>query len=219
MDSKILGKGNRSKCTNWTVYKHISPSNKVYIGITSIKPELRWSNGRGYKSNIYFNNAIKKYGWSNFEHIILFSNLSEIEAKTIEIQQISFYKSKGIAYNISAGGDGNSKEVSKETREKISKASKGRKSYERDQFWRQRQSTFMKNNPIFTQEMRAKAHIESSKVRSKPVVQYTLDNTYIKTYNSITYASKECLIDKSYIAKCCKHKYASAKGYIWKYKE
>ena len=32
---------------NWTVYRHISPSGKVYVGITSMQPELRWSKGYG----------------------------------------------------------------------------------------------------------------------------------------------------------------------------
>lgn len=26
---------------NWTVYRHISPSGKVYVGITSVKPEVK----------------------------------------------------------------------------------------------------------------------------------------------------------------------------------
>ena len=34
------------------VYKHTSPSGKVYIGITSKHPpERRWANGNGYKKN------------------------------------------------------------------------------------------------------------------------------------------------------------------------
>ena len=49
----------------YTVYKHITPSGKVYIGITSIKPDKRWNRGKGYKDNIYFSNAINKYGWDN----------------------------------------------------------------------------------------------------------------------------------------------------------
>ena len=39
------------KGKTYTVYKHISPSNKVYIGITSIDPKQRWNSGHGYKSN------------------------------------------------------------------------------------------------------------------------------------------------------------------------
>lgn len=29
----------------YTVYKHTTPSGKVYIGITGQKPERRWQNG------------------------------------------------------------------------------------------------------------------------------------------------------------------------------
>lgn len=32
----------------WTVYRHISPSGKVYIGITSKPIEKRWNKGKGY---------------------------------------------------------------------------------------------------------------------------------------------------------------------------
>lgn len=57
----------------WTVYIHINKSNqKKYVGITSRKPTVRWKrNGEGYKSSPYFYNAIKKHGWDNFEHNIL----------------------------------------------------------------------------------------------------------------------------------------------------
>ena len=44
----------------YVVYMHKTPSNKVYIGITSQKPEKRWNEGLSY--NKYFTNAIIKYG-------------------------------------------------------------------------------------------------------------------------------------------------------------
>lgn len=38
----------------YIVYKHISPSNKFYIGITLSKPEHRWGkDGHGYKSQLH----------------------------------------------------------------------------------------------------------------------------------------------------------------------
>ena len=46
----------------YIVYKHTSPSNKIYIGITCQDVERRWRNGDGYKSQKYFYRAIKKYG-------------------------------------------------------------------------------------------------------------------------------------------------------------
>ena len=60
---------------NWTVYKHISPSGKVYIGITSIVPELRWK--KGYGKQTIFGKAVGKYGWNNFTHEILFTHLTK----------------------------------------------------------------------------------------------------------------------------------------------
>lgn len=79
---------------NFIVYKHINKiNNKVYIGITKRKPSERWKNGNGYKNNIHFFSAIQKYGWNNFEHIILNESLSEEEAKLLEEKYIKEYDS------------------------------------------------------------------------------------------------------------------------------
>lgn len=88
---------------------HISPSQKRYIGITSIKPvTARWANGKGYSHNKYFARAIDKYGWNNFNHIIVFKDICEKDAKRIEVQLIAKYNSNNplYGYNITAGGDG-----------------------------------------------------------------------------------------------------------------
>ena len=62
---------------NYTIYIHRNKiNNKLYIGQTCQTPEKRWDNGRGYKTSERFYNAIQKYGWNNFEHIILYTNLS-----------------------------------------------------------------------------------------------------------------------------------------------
>lgn len=37
----------------YCIYKHTSPSNKSYIGITSMNPLDRWKNGNGYSHNSY----------------------------------------------------------------------------------------------------------------------------------------------------------------------
>lgn len=93
---------------NWTAYAHITPSDKIYIGITSQKPEHRWNGGRGYKNqNGPFRNAIKKYGWDNIIHIILRTGMNEKFAKEYEKLMIKFFKQdKKYCMNITDGGDG-----------------------------------------------------------------------------------------------------------------
>lgn len=116
----------------YKIYKHINKTNsKIYIGITIQSPERRWRKGEGYKNNIYFYRAIQKYGWNNFEHIVLFDNLTKEEAEYIEIELISYHNSTNpeFGYNIENGGNLN-KEISKETRKKMSIAKKGKMSGE-----------------------------------------------------------------------------------------
>ena len=52
--------------------------------------------------------AIDKYGWDNIEHIVLFENLSEKDAKDKEKELIKQYNSNNInfGYNLTIGGDG-----------------------------------------------------------------------------------------------------------------
>ena len=114
---------------SYIVYKHTSPSNKVYIGITKQEPLKRWGNGCNYANNKYFTMFIKKYGWSNFKHEILFEGLTFEEAKNIEQKLISEYRSSesDFGYNITLGGEsGFGNKHTEETKKKISKSEKGR---------------------------------------------------------------------------------------------
>lgn len=90
---------------NYCVYVHInkSDSNKCYVGISK-DPKKRWSNGSGYKGQDKFYNAIQKYGWKNFKHIILLKNLSLEEAWAKEKEYIKKYDSINDGYNVHEGG-------------------------------------------------------------------------------------------------------------------
>lgn len=52
----------------------------------------------------------------------------------------------------------------------------------------------------------------------KPIIQYNMNMLFIKEWDSISSASKELGIGSNGITTCCKGKYKSAGGYIWKYK-
>lgn len=93
---------------NYIVYKHENLVNhKIYIGITCNAPKRRWKAGSGYNHNVYFYNAIKKYGWDNFKHDVLYENLTKEQAEEIEIRLIKKYNStnKEKGYNIHPGGN------------------------------------------------------------------------------------------------------------------
>lgn len=114
---------------------HVNRINdKKYIGITKTSVNKRWGcNGSGYKTDkqSIFYKAIQKYGWDNFEHIILYENLSQDEACNIEINLIKKYKTQedAFGYNTQPGGQlGNTGVIfSEESRKKMSKAHKGKK--------------------------------------------------------------------------------------------
>lgn len=112
----------------YTVYMHIAPNGKKYIGITCQDPSRRWRNGSGYKKNRHFFAAINKFGWKNIRHEVLFEGLTEAEAKEREIEMIAFFRSNDpkYGYNITAGGDGNYQNLTGEERARRDLESKRR---------------------------------------------------------------------------------------------
>jgi hypothetical protein len=95
---------------SYLIYKHTNKINgKCYIGQTCQDPEKRWGkNGNGYKNkHKKFWNAIKKYGWDNFIHEILYVDLTAEEANRLERLLIEKFNSIKNGYNISEGGSNN----------------------------------------------------------------------------------------------------------------
>ena len=116
------------------IYKHTNKINgKVYIGQTIVKPEYRWSNGKGYlgsaksPSKTHFSNAIKKYGWLNFEHEII-CECENSKLDELERYYIKKYNSNdsNFGYNSDSGGS-LLKRHNAETIKKLSELNKGEK--------------------------------------------------------------------------------------------
>lgn len=93
----------------YIVYMHKNKINeKKYIGITCQRFEYRCGkNGNNYEECPRFWGAIQKYGWDNFEHIVLLSGLTKEEACEKEKELIEKHqtRNKEFGYNLSKGGD------------------------------------------------------------------------------------------------------------------
>ena len=109
------------------VYIHINKINgKKYIGQTIQSPIKRWDYGRGYRNCSRFFNAIKKYGWDNFEHKVFECNESDLDR--IESELIAQYNTTNpqYGYNLDSGGHIN-KHLTNDTKQKISQKLIGNK--------------------------------------------------------------------------------------------
>lgn len=108
----------------YIVYIHTNKLNGMkYVGITCRPTWKRWGHGSGYHKNARFYNAIKKYGWENFEHEIVAENLTKEQAEAEEIRLIKLYDStnRKKGYNLDNGGRGSNR-VTDETKKKLRKA-------------------------------------------------------------------------------------------------
>lgn len=110
----------------YLVYKHTSPSGKSYIGQTCDYDYRCWRHQQSSSKCKAFAAAIKKYGWDNFTHEILYDGLTQEQANFREQQAINEYGTVApCGYNLTTGGD--SWERLPSTRAKLSEAGKGRK--------------------------------------------------------------------------------------------
>lgn len=110
---------------SYTVYMHVFPNGKRYVGITGQGVKERWRvNGNGYKPQKLVYRAIKKYGWDNIEHVIIAENLSLSNAEELEKNLIAQYQTTNsdFGYNQSTGGENSPIGVkrSEETKKKLS---------------------------------------------------------------------------------------------------
>lgn len=216
----------------YTVYQHKNKINgKVYIGITSQKPEQRWRNGEGYKSSPHFYSAIQKYGWDNFEHNILFVELTKEQACLKEQELIKEFNSmnREYGYNSTSGGDifvmneetkqkisqaliGNQNNLghscSEEKKKKISEAQKGRKFTEEH---KQKLSEAAKNRHVPCSEEKKQTLKEKS--HKKPVYCEELD----KVFESVQECGRQLGIPVTNISKLCNGRGKTLKGYHLRY--
>ena len=218
----------------YTVYKHQNKINgKIYIGITMQEPEKRWgNNGINYKTSPHFYAAIEKYGWNNFDHDILFENLTHDEACSKEQELIGYYNSmnREFGYNSTSGGDvfimneetkqkishsmmGNTNgfghPCSDEKKRKISESQKGRTFTEEH---KQKLSTAAKQRHVPCSEEKKKK-LSQSYPNKRKVYCEELDTIY----ESVQECGRQLGIPATNITKLCNGRGKTLKGYHLRY--
>lgn len=200
------------------IYKFENPINgKVYIGKTKdIDKRLYQHTKVTIKKGTKFGNAISKYGIESFNFNIIVTiksnNNSRLDTilNSLEKHYIRKYDSFNNGYNCTIGGDGtinfkhSQATISKFRNRRHSKGTKVKMSESRKGKSINRRVTEKWRNAII-------------QAKSIPVEQYTLDNTLIRKWSSISEAAKYYNISKSCICRVCKTERKSCKGFIWKY--
>lgn len=103
------------------IYMHKNKINgKIYIGQTCQNPSHRWRQGAGYQGCTHFYSAILKYGWDNFEHIILEEGLTKEEADLKETYFINKYNTIDDRYGYNLKDFHSHGEYSEKSKKKMS---------------------------------------------------------------------------------------------------
>ena len=218
---------------NYTVYCHINMKNlKMYFGITKQKIKDRWGNGRGYDSCTKFKNAIKKYGWESFEHLIIKENVSKEDACFMEKELIKKYHTQDSkrGYNINNGGITSEVpkggHLSEEQKKKISTSKKGSIPWNKgvpmtEERYEKCKNSFFKKGSIpwdagkkLTDKQKEKLRNAERKTSKKVIC---VDTGVI--FKSICEAARAINRHPSTIADVCKgkHGHKRAGGYCWKF--
>ena len=103
----------------WTIYAHTSPEGKTYVGRTTQSITARsGSSGTRYRANNLFYEDICRFGWNNFLHEELAICETEEAACHLEMYYIKAFCALigEHGYNISVGGNGNNKGLTKQQR-------------------------------------------------------------------------------------------------------
>lgn len=197
---------------NYCVYKHTFQNGKCYIGITRQNPIKRWKRGNGYFSNTYFYNAIKKHGWDNIKHEILFTNLSKEDAEKKEIELISFFNSanRKYGYNIKIGGNTRGY-ITEETKSKMRLSHLGKKTKPRSKELKTQHSKYMKEH---WKDETFKAKLMDGLIKHHCIKVECVETG--KTFISLREASKFYKLSHKYIGDCLKGKRKTVGGYHWR---
>ena len=215
----------------YTVYQHIFPNGKRYIGVTRTSVHKRWGyNGCNYKSQ-FVGRAIEKYGWDNVFHEIFVVCDTKEQAEHVERWLVKYYDTTNpkYGYNVLPGGDVAVNDATPEMRYKLGNGKRGRKHTEEEKKKISEGCKRRFNRPESNGCLGKKASEETKKKMreahagaAKAVDCYTKDGKFVCRFRTINEAAQFVGGSDgtvSAISRCCRHlpKYKTAKGYKWEY--
>lgn len=207
------------------IYAHINKINsKAYIGQTNQLPEDRWGpNGIGYSKSRKFYNAIKKYGWDNFEHIILYMEIGVESLDDLERDYISKYNTLKNGYNLTYGGKKLLKHTDDQKR-RISESCKRvlREKYDNDPKYRAtvlKNFSMRKNRSRYGSDNSFYGKTHTSEMKNKFLTRSVRCIDTGEIFNSISDACSKYNIRRTGITACCSGHQHKCGGYSWEYVE
>ena len=196
-----MGIADNTPQRGYCLYAHINPINdKVYIGISK-DVKKRWAGKiHAYKHSSLIQNALKKYGWDNFIHVVICDGLTFEEACKKEQQWIFAYKREGMSYNITNGGEGHlGIPLTQEQKENLKKIHTG------------------KVVSSETRKKQSEAQMKNSVHRKKVYAFDKNSGELVKEYNSLAEAAKDTHSRDSNISEAASGRNYTAAGYVWGY--
>lgn len=201
------------------IYKITNPNGRIYIGqSTNIEERMKHyinKNGKRQPKIFY---SIKKYGWEN--HI--FEIIEECSMKLLNEREIfwkKYYLKKSSGdwgkmlfcelYDMGGGP------LSPSTRKKMSEAKIGTK-YSEETIEKIRNSKLGTNHSRETKEKMSRDRI--GKTTSKPILQFDLEENFIREWVNGRQASLKLGICYAHINKVLNNQGKTAGGFIWKFK-
>ena len=206
----------------WSVYIHTVPNGKVYVGVTSQSPSVRWNYGNGYKRNAPFFEDIVSFGWNNIKHEVVECGLTEEQAYEMEATLIRKYNSINPqnGYNRTEGGKGcYGYKPTAETIERLVLSHTGPRGPHTIE-WNNNISNALKGKkkPHKGAPRSAACRAKIAKANGKTVQQYSREGVLLAEYISARAAQRITGVANQGISLCCLGKGETAGGYIWKFK-
>lgn len=214
---------------------------KCYVGKSTVCLATRWNRHikNSAEGKYAINKTIRKYGPENFDVFCL-----EIvgNKKQLAEREVFWIKKLGTfdyGYNMTKGGEGSvGHKLSKEHKEKISKANKGkivsdetkrRQSIAKKGKCSRKTFIFSKEtiekmrkaalNKDYTSDSYINGIKKATEKRKKPVIQMDLDGNIIKIWSCAKEVEETIKVFATTIAAVCKGKKKTTGGFKWKYLE